>query len=233
MRPDLGLLAEYAEGLLDGTPQGAAVARRLEAEPDWAGAYAALAAALPEVRADLAGLGDPGPVPADVAARLEAGLSAVSLPRRRSWRAASGAAAAVVALVAGLSAVWPAETVDPGTSVRATRPSQVGRTVVTYTGEDHAPTGSLHSLSSPGGGPPPRVAPELSRLSSRTALVDCLDAIQRATSTGPPRFADFGRYAGRPALVVELTTDPPRTVVAGPRCGTAGADLLARPDGPR
>jgi hypothetical protein len=238
VKPDLGLLAEYADGLLDGTPEGAEVGARLEADPAWADAYAALIAALPEVRADLARLTPPGPMPDDVAVRLEGAVrleAAVrwARPDHRRWWAASGAAAAALALVAGLTALWPAEQVDPGTASRSTRPTQVGQTRVTYSGTEHTPPGSLNSLSSPAGTSVRGIPPELARLTARDALVACLDAVRKATSSGPPRSVDFGRYAGTPALVVVLAGDPPRTTVAGPACGTAGADLVAGGDGPR
>jgi hypothetical protein len=232
VKPDLGLLAEYAEGLLDGTPAGDEVARRLGSDPAWARAYRALAVALPAVRADLAALADPGPLPAEVARRVEARLA--SSPSRRRWRWAAGAAAAV-AVVAGVGtgATWPSATVDPGTSGRATPPSRVGGTVVTYSGADAATAGVLGLEASPRVAADGGVPPALSRLVAPTALVACLDAVERATSTGPPPSVDFGRYEGRPALVVVLAGGPGRTVVAGPACGLHGADLRARLDSPR
>lgn len=72
---DLDALADYAAGLLDGTPRGAEVARLVATDPTWAGTLAALRAAEPAVRADLAAVAaDIEPMPADVVARLDAAL---------------------------------------------------------------------------------------------------------------------------------------------------------------
>jgi hypothetical protein len=79
---DVELLALYAEGLLDGTPDAEQVAGRLAADPDWQHAYAALPAATAGVSAQLAELAReidsvaPEPVPADVLARIDAALAA-------------------------------------------------------------------------------------------------------------------------------------------------------------
>jgi hypothetical protein len=107
--PDLDLLADYAAGVLDGTPQAAAVAERIAADPAWAELHAALLRADEAVRADLAALPAP-PIPADIAARLDEALSAeragsthgaaVVPLRRRRWYVAAGSVAAGVALLA-------------------------------------------------------------------------------------------------------------------------------------
>lgn len=71
---ELDLLADHAAGLLDGTPEGDAVAARLATDPEWVRVYRALQAADEDVRAGLAGL----PVermPDDVVARLDASLA--------------------------------------------------------------------------------------------------------------------------------------------------------------
>ncbi|MFS8477750.1 MAG: hypothetical protein FWJ93_02025 [Micromonosporaceae bacterium] len=112
-RVELDRLADYAAGLLDGTPQAEVVARLIATDPAWAEAYARLTEADRRVRGDLAALRAEEPMPADVVARLraalddaravdrEAGRSVVSLDaarrrRRRRWTAAVGAAAAGV-----------------------------------------------------------------------------------------------------------------------------------------
>ncbi|MDZ5444173.1 hypothetical protein U2F26_15730 [Micromonospora sp. 4G57] len=51
---DHDLLADYVGGALDGTPEQVRVARLVEEDPAWGGAYAALAPAVELVRADLA-----------------------------------------------------------------------------------------------------------------------------------------------------------------------------------
>lgn len=103
--PDIDLLADYAAGVLDGTPEGAAVAERIAADPAWAESHAALVRADEAVRADLAALPMPK-IPDDIAARLDKALEAeatgtvVPLRKRRSWGVAGGAVAAGVAVLA-------------------------------------------------------------------------------------------------------------------------------------
>jgi hypothetical protein len=106
--PDIDLLADYAAGVLDGTPEAAAVAERIAADPEWAELHAALVRADEAVRADLAELPVPE-IPADVAARLDEALAAeatgttaavVPLRKRRSWGVTGGAVAAGVAVLA-------------------------------------------------------------------------------------------------------------------------------------
>lgn len=110
-RVELDRLADYAAGLLDGTPQAEAVARLIATDPAWAEAYAQLTEAELRVRADLAALRADEPVPAEVVARLEAALDdaagsgagrkVLSLDaarrRRRRWAAVAAAAAGVAA----------------------------------------------------------------------------------------------------------------------------------------
>ncbi|MEV0722132.1 hypothetical protein AB0I37_05065 [Micromonospora purpureochromogenes] len=73
---DHDLLADYLGGALDGTPEEASVARLVEQDPAWAEAYAALAPAVAQVRADLAGWAEPAPqMPLAVTERLTAALA--------------------------------------------------------------------------------------------------------------------------------------------------------------
>jgi hypothetical protein len=110
---DLDTLADYVEGLLDGTPEADAVAERIAADPTWADAYRQLTAATPQVTAELAELAHP-PLPPAIAARLESAMekqyatsqTIVRLKPRRSparsegWTRFGGwAAAAVIVLV--------------------------------------------------------------------------------------------------------------------------------------
>ncbi|RLP90555.1 hypothetical protein EAD89_13100 [Micromonospora sp. BL4] len=79
---DDDLLADYLGGALDGTPQQAEVARLVDTDPVWAGAYALLAHAVTEVRADLARWAEPAPeLPPAVADRLTAALAAADPAR--------------------------------------------------------------------------------------------------------------------------------------------------------
>ncbi|WP_446217568.1 hypothetical protein [Micromonospora sp. IBHARD004] len=74
---DHDLLADYVGGALDGTPEQVRVARLIEEDPAWAGAYAALAPAVQLVRADLADwAAAPVPdMPLAVADRIAAALA--------------------------------------------------------------------------------------------------------------------------------------------------------------
>jgi hypothetical protein len=105
-------LADFAAGLLDGTPDADEVGRLVVNDPAWAGAHAQLTEADALVRADLTAMGETAvAVPADVVARLDAALSreepavrrttVVSLDarrRRKRWAAVAAVAAGVVAL---------------------------------------------------------------------------------------------------------------------------------------
>ncbi|MEV4821603.1 hypothetical protein [Micromonospora sp. NPDC049274] len=73
---DTDLLADYLGGALDGTPQQAEVARLVDTDPGWAEAYALLAPAVTQVRADLARWAEPSPeLPSAVAERIAAALA--------------------------------------------------------------------------------------------------------------------------------------------------------------
>ena len=126
---DLDRLADYIGGALDGTPEAGAVARLIADDPRWASAADALGRADSLVRADLSVLAAaPEPMPAEVAARIDATLAAAppalalldggragertpgSLDRRRRmrrWTAAAAVAAGVVALGLGVVSALP------------------------------------------------------------------------------------------------------------------------------
>jgi hypothetical protein len=125
---DLDRLADYVGGALDGTPQADAVARLIAEDPRWAAAASALADADALVRADLAALAaGTGPMPVDVATRIDGALAGavpplwsvpderttggtvVSLDQRRHRRLRrwTAVAAAVVALGVGVVTVLP------------------------------------------------------------------------------------------------------------------------------
>ncbi|MGW4464456.1 hypothetical protein [Micromonospora sp. NPDC004704] len=73
---DLDLLADYLEGVLTDTPEEAAVARLIEADPEWAAAYAALTLAFDSVQEDLAGwAATTEPMPTEITDRLTAALA--------------------------------------------------------------------------------------------------------------------------------------------------------------
>ncbi|MFG2051540.1 hypothetical protein ACGFIW_29420 [Micromonospora sp. NPDC048935] len=72
---DDDLLADYLGGALDGTPRQEEVARLVSTDPAWAEAYALLAPALAEVRADLGRWAEASPrMPQAIADRLSAAL---------------------------------------------------------------------------------------------------------------------------------------------------------------
>ncbi|MCF0096253.1 hypothetical protein [Micromonospora sp. MH99] len=78
---DTDLLADYLGGALDGTPQQARIARLVDTEPAWAKAYALLAPAVTQVRAELARWAEPSPeLPPAVAERISAALAAADTP---------------------------------------------------------------------------------------------------------------------------------------------------------
>lgn len=116
-RVELDRLADYAAGLLDGTPEAAAVAHLIATDPGWATAYTELDRADRRVRAELVALRDADePMPAEVVTRLRVALDAaavgeagssggrtvVSLDaarrrRRRRWAGVAAVAAGVAA----------------------------------------------------------------------------------------------------------------------------------------
>ncbi|WIM96547.1 hypothetical protein ACTOB_008756 [Actinoplanes oblitus] len=76
---DIDLLADYVGGAMDGTPEAERVAALIAAEPAWQEAFALLA---PEMAAVGALLGDlpPEPMPAELAAALDAAFAAPAEP---------------------------------------------------------------------------------------------------------------------------------------------------------
>lgn len=79
---DLDLLADYAAGALEGSPEEERASKLVASDPRWADALRSLRAADAMVRADLARLAQtPPPIPADIATRLD-----LALHRARSDR---------------------------------------------------------------------------------------------------------------------------------------------------
>ena len=74
---DIDLLADYVGGALDGAPEHATVAALIVRDPAWRAAYDALVAGVAAVGSGLAALGATAePMPADLAARIDAALAA-------------------------------------------------------------------------------------------------------------------------------------------------------------
>ena len=130
---DLDLLADFAGGTLEGTPDQERVQRLIDTDPEWAAALAELRSAQALVAVDLAALADrPVRMPDDIATRLHAALAAAEVDptaadarnsrepesvapvvplRSRRRRYAIAAAAAVAAGVVGLGGyTWYAVT---------------------------------------------------------------------------------------------------------------------------
>ncbi|MEU7781566.1 hypothetical protein [Micromonospora parva] len=93
---DADLLADYLGGALDGTPQQDEVAQLVSADPSWAEAYALLAPAVTEVRADLARWAEPSPqMPPAITDRLLAALASAQPTNDTSTGDARTAASSV------------------------------------------------------------------------------------------------------------------------------------------
>ena len=75
---ELDRLADYAAGLLDGTPDAVEIAALIADDPDWGAAYTRLTEADERIRAELTALGEETAtdgIPLDIAARLSAALA--------------------------------------------------------------------------------------------------------------------------------------------------------------
>ncbi|SIN27565.1 hypothetical protein [Micromonospora cremea] len=125
---DDDLLADYLGGALDGTPQQAEVARLVDTDPAWAEAYALLAPAVAEVRADLARWAEPTPeLPSAVADRLAAALAAADpvpngIPAEADTADGAGIATPVIVPVQGGTGSGPRPAgPSPAESGRGTR----------------------------------------------------------------------------------------------------------------
>ncbi|MGC4879611.1 hypothetical protein ACLQ26_25525 [Micromonospora sp. DT43] len=91
---DTDLLADYLGGALDGTSQHAEIARLVDTDPGWAEAYALLAPAVTQVRADLARWAEPFPeLPSAVAERIAAALATADAPPNDAATGSPGPAA--------------------------------------------------------------------------------------------------------------------------------------------
>jgi len=106
---DIDLLADYVGGALDGTPDEAAVADLIAADPSWRDAHAVLSGGMATVGLQLHALGAvPEPMPADVFARLDAALTAAGTAGELSLVADDGATVAPAGVEPGSDGVAPA-----------------------------------------------------------------------------------------------------------------------------
>jgi len=86
-RVELDRLADYAAGVLDGTPQAEEIARLIATDAAWTVAYVELVDADRTVRDELAALRTVDePMPGDVASRLDAALAAAGRPASEQVR---------------------------------------------------------------------------------------------------------------------------------------------------
>lgn len=227
--PDLGLLAEFAEGLLDGTPEASTVAHLIASDERWERAYTELQGALGAVRHDLATLGAGPGIPPEVAARLEAALddlrpSSVAPLRGRSRRrlrlaVLAAGVAATVAVGVGFSLSRPVvHTNQDRASSLSSAPESIGDTRITRSGKDYGAEPYARAQQSGG---ETGTAPALTRLADPAALRRCLEALRQLTGSAPLS-ADFGTVHHTPALVV--------TLPGGTRIAVGAACDLGRPD---
>jgi len=156
---DLDRLADYTAGLLD-PQEHRQVEQLVRTDPAWRQAHRALVDAQPRLDAGLAGLRDT-PLPADVAARLDAALAGESgaaddgtvggkvIHVRRWTRVAAwtgAAAAAVAAIFGGLLALQPQATNNATSGSRAAAPApaapslyaNAGSATVLHSGTDYS-----------------------------------------------------------------------------------------------
>jgi hypothetical protein len=219
-------LADLQAGLLDDAA-AAALRERVRTDPD----AAAMLAALDRIRGDLADLGTDEPsapdVPAEVTARVGAALQAAPPPRRPAHSFRHTPRWQMVGVVAGIGAAAIGIVLGLMMLVRAPAPSFPA-----------GPTAKSITVSRPASDLPlsaPQIAGLLSRSPDYGALADpqrrasCLSALGY-----PPATAVLGAgpvdMHGRPAVLILLPADTPKTVralIVEPDCNAAHTGLLA------
>ncbi|MFY1573696.1 hypothetical protein ACN26Z_02250 [Verrucosispora sp. WMMD703] len=99
---DHDLLADYLGGALDGTPEHAEITRLVTQDPAWADAHALLGPAVDNVRAELAGWGEPTlELPPEISDRISAALAAADPLTAPTTEAAPTTAASEQELATG------------------------------------------------------------------------------------------------------------------------------------
>lgn len=240
---DVELLADYAEGLLEGTPEAELVAGRLATDPAWQRAYEQLPAASAAVSAQLALL-EPEPLPADVLARIESAMAEPPAPvsklsearerRGGRFRVMLAAAAAVAILFVGGGVVFQqlrpevmSSNAGPGAADRAPRPAAAPEHLqITASGRDwtiatlpklRQPTDAKQAQADVAGKPT-----QLTRFDDKAILEACLAAL-RALG-GEPTYVDLARFGGNPAVLAVLSSNgTDRVVAVTPGCGDSPA----------
>jgi hypothetical protein len=174
-------------------------------------------------------------------------------PRRRlaKWGAAVAVAAGVL-VCAGFGLGWVAQTggvtgfsgddsgggADAPEQAPADSALAAGEPLLTASGTDYSPSTlaneEMPAVTMGGDGTDLPQAAEnetrsLARLGSEPALTACLDAVAGTVEPAPSTIdvVDFASFQGEPALVIWLTTTEGEqwAWVAGPDCGSAGADI--------
>jgi len=223
------LLADLQAGLLDGAA-AAALRERIRTDPD----AAAMLAALDRVRRELAELGtddaSPPDVPAEVTARVGAALQAAPLPllpRRPAHSVRHTPRWQVVGLVAGLGAAVIGVAVGGVMLVRAPAPSlSAGPTAKSITVSRPA---SELSLSAPQIAGLLSHSPDYGPLTDPQRRASCLSGLGYPAATAVLGAGPVEMH-GRPAVLILLPADTPRTVralIVEPDCSAAHTGLLA------
>jgi hypothetical protein len=261
----LDQLADYAAGLLDSAGE-AAIAAALEQDEAAAHLHSTLRHADDLVRAELRALPAMA-MPADIAARIDAALAAEApvaraaeqlspvVPlRRRRWRAASGAVAAGVVVLAGAAfgisqfggtstsqdstaGAAPSRSVEGLSQPKANTGADLPSFGLTASGVDYRKSslqGQVTALVNSEAAPHPYLSrPEasadaapLAKLSAPEVLAHCLELLGITS----PLKVDLASYEGEPSVVVvaKATAGRAAVTVAGPDCGSNGADLRVR-----
>lgn len=105
-----------------------------------------------------------------------------------------------------------------GPTVLTTGTDYTAATLPTIARQSGRPDAARPNAAAAGSGVPE----ELARLHGDAARSTCLSAI--VATGGTPMVVDYGRYQGRPAMVVLVRTGTgQRVVVVGPDCGLAGS----------
>jgi hypothetical protein len=217
------LLADLHGGVL-GETEAAELWPRVQADPD----ARAIIAALEATSADLASLGSAPapPMPADVAARIDAALAAevrhdgapivsIDLARRRRNRRigwVTGVVAVAAAAIAAVAIVVPKTSETGGNPVAAAPTSQVpvGAPLAVRSDEPQAALGQLSTG-----------VKDYGALGTAGKLSTCLQAAGFAATASPVGVRP-GTIDGKPAVLVLLTTGKLaqfRLVALSPECG--------------
>jgi hypothetical protein len=231
------LLADYLGGALDGDPQYDEVTGLIESAPEWRRARTLLAEADNAVRDDLRLLAEApvGPMPDDVAARLQAAFATdnvIPLRRRRAprWALPATIAAGVLAFASvGLTGLLGGDSSSEDTTSAAGNAAPEvadlpviaehvlvsGRDYTATTAQALASRAETEQFASPlsasgqdaPAGRDALAPPLLRRLTEPAALNRCLAAIaiEHGVASTAVRLIDYASFEGSPALLIVFT----------------------------